>query len=72
MSDQTEEQIGYIVNTQTFILAKDADDATDKVKKGEGSVVSRTATPKPPKPVTASGIQSSGQFARTTTQQVNG
>ncbi len=74
MSDQTEEQIGYIVNTQTFVLAKDADNATERVKNGEGSVVSRSAVPKPvpPKPPVSSGIQTSGQFSRTTVQPVNG
>ncbi len=63
-----EEQIGYVVNTQTYILATDADDANAKVKNGEGSVVSRSATPKPQPAKT--GIQTSGQFSRTTTQPV--
>ncbi len=42
-----EEQIGYVVNTETYILATDADDANAKVKNGEGSVISRSAKPKP-------------------------
>ncbi len=42
-----EEQLGYVVNTETYILATDADDANAKVKNGEGSVISRSAKPKP-------------------------
>ncbi len=48
-----EDQIGYIVNTQTYVLASNADDAVDRVKKGEGSVMARSSNPRPePQPTT--------------------
>ncbi len=53
MSDtvETPEQLGYIVDSRIYVLANDADDAIDRVKKGEGSVVARKVEPKPqPKP----------------------
>ncbi len=45
-----QEQIGYVVKTETYVLATDADDASVKVKNGEGSVISRQAAPKPQSP----------------------
>ncbi len=64
----------YVVNQtkQIAIEAETPEEAQKKVLNGEGTVISSNlgAQPRPKAP--PQGIQTSGQFARTTTAQVNG